>query len=70
MTTGCRHIYTLFHGYFFIPEANQVSVASGGVLPSGVNVSCSMVDAQLFPQPQFVPRREQFETSVVTMATG
>ena len=47
-----------------------MSVASVGVLPSGVNVSCYMVDAQPFPQPQFVPHREHFETSVLTMATG
>lgn len=59
-----------FIGHFCILTANQASISSVGVLPSGCAMPNYVLDAQPILQLQCIPhKRRSFSTSIATMTT-
>jgi hypothetical protein len=55
----CRNIHAILHGFywsFFITERRSL-ISSILMLPSGCDMLCYMLEAQMCVQPQLVPHR-------------
>jgi hypothetical protein len=58
-----------FIHHFFTLKANQASISSGGVLPSGFAMLYYVPYAQLFHQPPLVHNREHSHCSTIYLTS-